>query len=204
MHRSLAILRAGAAAIILAVTLGGCDTVMEGLVGPTKKDFESTQAKAKAAALAKTQPPPGQPGMAAFVTDSALAPGFVGNAVLPPTLSTDTYAAGVDEPLPPSSAGPHAAIASVPLSADGKTLATLGSAANRDAGAMTDTQFVLLVLSPPANDASALDKGNAVAREAANQAVKAMGDAGIAADRIEISMATNPTVGNGEIRLYRR
>jgi hypothetical protein len=179
----------------MAITVCGCDTVMEGLVGPSKKEAD--------AAKAQTPPPTPNPPMAIFVTDSMLRPGYAGNTILPPTLPTTTEDTGGEEPLPPSSAGPHPVLATVPLSSDSKALAPLGAAANR-AAAGANAYFVLLVLSPPASDASAMDKGNVAARDAANHAVQAMGGAGIAADHVEISMATNPNVGNGEIRLYRR
>lgn len=186
----------GIAAAMAALTLAGCDTVMKGLVGPSKE-------QATAAMLAGAPPPPAPP-TATFVTDSNLVPGFAGNAVLPPTLPmNDVHEAGVDEPLPPSSAGPHKAIVSVPLLSDDKGMAALGAAANRDAQG-ADTTFVLLVLSPATNDAATMDKANAAARDAANRAVTIMGAAGISADHIQISMATSPSVGDGEIRLYRR
>ncbi len=190
------ILGFGIAAAMGALALAGCDTVMKGLVGPSKE-------QATAAMLAGAPPPPAPP-TATFVTDSNLVPGFAGNAVLPPTLPmNDVHEAGVDEPLPPSSAGPHKAIVSVPLLSDDKGMAALGAAANRDAQG-ADTTFVLLVLSPAANDAATMDKANTAARDAANRAVTAMGAAGISADHIQISMATSPSVGSGEIRLYRR
>jgi hypothetical protein len=169
---------------------------MRGLVGPSKQ-----QAVAEMAAAA---PPPPPAPTAEFVTDSNLVPGFAGNTVLPPTLQTGGgHEAGVDEPLPPSSAGPHKALVAVPLSTNDKDLAGLGMAANRDAQG-ADAYFLLLVLSPAANDAAAMDTANAAARDAASHAVTALGAAGIPADHIQISMATNPNVGTGEIRLYRR
>jgi hypothetical protein len=208
MRPSLIHLRIGAVAGLLAVTLAGCDTVMEGLVGPTKEEFEKQKAEAKAKMLAGGHPPmsTSQPLASAFVTDSKLMPGYAGTAILPPTLPTDTPAVGEDEPLPPSSAGPHPVLATVSLSSDTKELAPLAIAANRVRAAASgaDASFVVLVLSPPATDASAMDKNNIAARDAAGHAVKVLSDAGIAADRVEISMATNPNVGNGEIRLYRR
>jgi hypothetical protein len=82
-------------------------------------------------------------------------------------------------------------------------LAPLSAAANRES-AGSKMRFVLLVLSPPASDGPTLDRNNTAARLAANTAVKVMGDGGIEADRIEISMATSPTAGAGELRLYRR
>jgi hypothetical protein len=63
---------------------------------------------------------------------------------------------------------------------------------------------VLLVFSPPAADAPTLDRNSTAARLAASTAIRVMGDGGIAADRIEVSMATSPTGGTGELRLYRR
>jgi hypothetical protein len=79
----------------------------------------------------------------------------------------------------------------------------LSAGAKREA-APAGTHFVLLVLSPPANDAAALDRANTAARQAAIAAVKILGDSGIQADQIEVSMATSPNAGNGELRLYRR
>jgi hypothetical protein len=196
MRAPLTLLRFGTAATLCALMLAGCDTVMTGLVGPSKQHADAARAAAA--------PPAPPPAMAAFVSDSSLVPGFAGNTILPPTLPMDdTHEAGVDEVLPPSSAGPHKAVVSVPLSSDDKVLAPLGSAANRE-GHGADIYFVLLVLSPAANDAAAMDKANAAARDAANHAVTAMGAAGISADHIQIAMATNPNVGGGEIRLYRR
>jgi len=171
MRSSPTLLGFGTAAMAV-LTLAGCNTVMKGLVGPSKEQA--------AAQFAADAPPPPAPPTAAFVTDSNLMPGFAGNAVLPPTLPMDdVHEAGVDEPLPPSSAGPHKAIVSVPLLSDDKGLAALGAAANRDAQGGEAT-FVLLVLSPAANDAATMDKANTAARDAANRAVTIMGTAGIA------------------------
>ena len=207
MRPSLIRLRVVAAAGLLAVTLAGCETAMEGLVGPTKEEFEKQKAEAKAKMLSNSTPPmtTNLP-LGTFVNDSKLSPGYAGNAILPPTLSTATDAAGEDEPLPPSSAGPHPVLATVSLSSDNKELAPLGVAAGRVLAAPdgTNAYFVLLVLAPSANDAAAMDKNNAAARDAASHAVKVLNDAGIPSDHVEISMATNPNIANGEIRLYHR
>jgi hypothetical protein len=196
MRAALTFLGFGTASAVAALTLAGCDTTMKGLVGPSKQQAF--------AAMVAAAPPPAPPPTAAFVTDGNLLPGFAGNTVLPPTLQTgDVHQAGVDEPLPPSSAGPHKAIVSLPLSSEAKDLALLGAAANRDAQG-ADASFVLLVLSPAVTSAEEMDRANVAARNAADRAVAAMAAAGISADHIQISMATNPNVGSGEIRLYRR
>jgi hypothetical protein len=189
-------LRFGTVAALAALALSGCDTMMTGLVGPSRQQADAARAAAA--------PPSPSPPMAAFMTDDTLRPGFAGNTILPPTLPmNDEHEAGVDEPLPPSSAGPHKAIVAVPLPSDDKALTALGSAANREAHG-DDVYFVLLVLSPAANDRAEMDTANVAARDAANRAVTSMGASGISADHIQIALATNPTVGSGEIRLYRR
>jgi hypothetical protein len=79
----------------------------------------------------------------------------------------------------------------------------LNAAVKREA-APDGTHFVLLVLSPPATDAATLDRNTTKARQAATSAVKVLGDAGVPADDVEVSLATSPNAGDGELRLYRR
>jgi hypothetical protein len=177
----------------VAIVLSGCDSVLTPFVG---------QSKEPPARAVPPPPPPGPPPTAAFVNDSTLSPGFAGQTILPPTLATTSDAGNSDDSA--KSAGPHQVIAAVPLSSDPAALAPLSAAANRDAGGSADVRFVLLVLSPPAADAPTLDRNSTAARLAASTAIRVMGDGGIAADRIEVSMATSPTGGTGELRLYRR
>ncbi len=179
----------------VAIVLSGCDSVLTPFVGQSKEAAERAKPPA---------PPPAPPPTAAFINDSTLSPGFVGQTMLPPTLPTtsDAGAGAADDSSP--SAGPRKVIAAVPLSSDPAALAPLSAAANRDAGGSADARFVLLVLSPPAADAATLDRNSTAARLAASAAVRVMGDGGIGADRIEVSMATRPTGDAGELRLYRR
>jgi len=186
-------MRSAAMIGVAGILLTGCDSVLTPFVGQSKE----------AAARAVPPPsPPGPPPSTAFVNDSALSPGFAGQTILPPTLPTTPDADATDDSGAVSS-GPHQVIAAVPLSSDAAALAPLSAAANRE-GSGADTHFVLLVLSPPAADAATLDRNNNAARSAASTAVKVMGDGGIRPDRIEVSMATSPTGGTGELRLYRR
>jgi len=83
-----------------------------------------------------------------------------------------------------------------PLSADPGTVVTLSAGGQTRSQPLT-TRFRLLVLSPPAADAAALDKTNTTARQAAAAAVKMMGDAGISADRIEVFDGHEPECGQG-------
>jgi hypothetical protein len=177
----------------VCIALSGCESALTPFVGQSKD----------AAARAVPPPaPPAPPPTAAFVNDSMLSPGFAGQTILPPTLPTTSDAGASDDSS--ATAGPHQVIAAVPLSSDASALAPLSAAANRDAGGSADARFVLLVLSPPAADAATLDRNSTAARLAASAAVRVMGDGGIGADRIEVSMATSPTGGTGELRLYRR
>jgi hypothetical protein len=179
---------------VIGTALPGCDSVLTPFVGQSKE----------AAAHATPPPaPPGPPPSTAFVNDNLLAPGFAGQTILPPTLSTVTEADD-DSDMSAVSTGPHKVIAAVPLSSDPAALAPLSAAANREPGSDADKRFVLLVLSPPASDAPTMDRNTNAARLAAATAVKVMGDGGIGPDRIEISMATSPAGGSGELRLYRR
>jgi len=173
--------------------MAGCDTSLGLLVG--KKGGSSEPPAAPPTAVS--------PATTSFLSDSDLMPGFSAETVVPPTLSFESDQGGSAEPDAASSAGPHRAIAVAPLTPDSAALANLAKAATREPGS-TAGRFVLLVLTPPATDAASLDRENAASRTGASAAVKALGDAGIAADRIEISLATNPEVGNGELRLYRR
>ena len=187
------VMRNAALVAVIGVVLCGCDSVLEPFVG---------QSKEAAARSGPQAPPPAPPPTTAFVSDSDLLPGYVGRSILPPTLqTTDPDDSGYDAPA--ASAGPHPAIVAVPLSADSTALAMLSAGVKREA-APAGTHFVLLVLSPPANDAAALDLANAAARKAAIAAVKILGDAGIPSDHVEVSMATSPDAGSGELRLYRR
>jgi hypothetical protein len=175
------------------LALSGCDSVLEPLVGKSKE----------AAARSTPQaPPPAPPPTTAFVSDNDLVPGFAGRTILPPTLATTDTDDGSDD-TPVASSGPHHALVAVPLSTDTTALAMLNAAVKREA-APDDTHFVLLVLSPPAADAATLDRNTTKARQAATSAVKVLGDAGVPADHIEVSMATSPNAGDGELRLYRR
>jgi hypothetical protein len=186
-------MRSAALLGVVGIVLSGCESALTPFVG---------QSKEAAARAVPAPPPPGPPPTAAFVNDSVLSPGFAGQTALPPTLPTTTDAGAADDSSP--SAGPRQVIAAVPLSSDPAALAPLSAAANREAGGSADTRFVLLVLSPPAADAPTLDRNSTAARLAASTAVRVMGDGGIGADRIEVSMATSPTGGTGELRLYRR
>jgi hypothetical protein len=178
----------------IGMALPGCDSVLTPFVG---------QSKEAASHATPAAPPPSPPPTTAFVNDSVLSPRFAGQTILPPTLPTAPDTDAVDD-FSTASTGPHQVIAAVPLSTDPKALEALSAAANREQGGAADMRFVLLVLAPPAADAATLDRNNNAARLAATTAVKVLGDGGIAADRIEVSMATSPTDGPGELRLYRR
>ena len=193
MHTCWPVMRSVALVAAIGIPLGGCSSALEPFVGQSKED---------AARSGPQAPPPAPPPTAAFVSDSDLVPGYVGHTILPPTLATADIDDGSDD-TPAASTGPHPAIVAVPLSSDNTALAMLSAGVKREA-APSGTHFVLLVLSPPANDAAALDRTNAAARQAAIAAVKILGDAGIPADHVEVSMATSPNAGNGELRLYRR
>jgi hypothetical protein len=186
------LMRSAAMFGVIGIALCGCETMLTPFVGQSK------EAKARATPPA---PPPGPPPSTAFVNDSTLAPGFVGQTILPPTLPIAPDNDVADDA--PAAPGPHHVIAAVPLSSDAGALAALSAAANREA-AGSDARFVLLVLSPPAPDAATLDRNTNAARLAASTAVKVMGDGGIGPDRIEVSMATSTAEGAGELRLYRR
>jgi hypothetical protein len=172
--------------------LGGCATAMKLTVGPPPGTPVTTPNTTPVVPLPTT----------AFVTDSDLSPAFTNQTVLPPTLPPDTAVsdAGAE---PVAAAGPRKAIAVAPLTADPAVLAGLGTAANKQDN-VADARFVMLVLSPPGADAAAIDRGNVAARQDANAALKALTDAGISADHVDISLATSAAAGAGEIRLYRR
>jgi len=174
-------IRIAGCAGMLAMALSGCGAVMTGLVG--------ADPNAKAPAKPAEPPPP--------VTTS-----FAGQTILPPTLPAAANETAVVA-AEPAAATPHRALASAPLAADAAALAKLGDAAKLAASG-PDARFVLLVLTPPAADATTMDKTNSSARLAAQLAVKALGDAGISQDRVEVSMATSADAGSGEMRLYRR
>jgi hypothetical protein len=175
----------------IILTLSGCDTALEAVVGQNPKNGAQTAPGA----------PPAPPSSASFMTGADLHNVYAGTGMQPPTLSFDDQGSTADEPGAPK--GPNRPIAAAPLSVDSAKLAPLSAAVRRPSVA-PDARFVLLVLAPPANDAAALDTTNAAARAAAAAALQALAGAGVQADRIELSMATNPTVGDGEIRLYLR
>jgi hypothetical protein len=175
------------------LALSGCDSPLEPLVGKSREAADRAKPQA---------PPPSPPPTAAFVSDNDLVPGYAGRTILPPTLAVeDTDDSGDDTPA--ASSRPHHALVAVPLSADTTGLAMLNAAVKREA-APYGTRFVLLVLSPPAADAATLDRNTTKARQAATSAVKVLGDAGVPADHIDVSLATSPNAGDGEMRLYRR
>jgi len=175
------------------LALAGCDSALEPFVGKSKEAADRAKPQA---------PPPSPPPTAAFVSDNDLVPGYAGRTILPPTLATnDTDDIGDDTTA--ASPGPHHALVAVPLTADTTALAMLDAAVKREA-APDGTRFVLLVLSPPAADAATLDRNTTKARQAATSAVKVLGDAGVPADHVEVSLATSPNAGDGELRLYRR
>jgi len=182
-------------AVLIAATglaLSGCESALEPLVGKSREAADRSKPQA---------PPPSPPPTAAFVSDNDLVPGYAGRTILPPTLAVDETDEGSAEPL--AAPGPHRALVAVPISADTTGLAMLNAAVKREA-APVGTRFVLLVLSPPAADIATLDRNTTKARQAATSAVKVLGDAGVPADNIDVSLATSPNAGDGEIRLYRR
>jgi hypothetical protein len=184
-------------ALLIAATglaLSGCDSALEPFVGKSKEAADRAKPQA---------PPPAPPPMAAFVSDNDLVPGFAGRTILPPTLATPDTDDDSGDDTPVASAGPHHALVAVPLSADTTALAMLNAAVKREA-APDGTRFVLLVLSPPAVDTATLDRNTTAARQAATSAIRVLGDAGVPADHIDVSLATSPNAGNGEMRLYRR
>lgn len=184
-------------AMLIAATglaLAGCDSALEPFVGKSREAADRAKPQA---------PPPSPPPTAAFVSDNDLVPGYAGRTILPPTLATpDTDDIGDDTSVAADS-GPHHALVAVPLTVDTTALAMLDAAVKREA-APDGTRFVLLVLSPPATDAATLDRNTTKARQAATSAVKVLGDAGVPADHVEVSLATSPNAGDGELRLYRR
>jgi hypothetical protein len=197
MHRHRRRLCLGVVAVGLAIGLAGCEDALEATVGPPKGAKPTILVTPPA-------PPPVQVSMdTSFISDADLSPHHVNSAILAPTLApdpnetTDPGAPAIPAP------GPQHPIASAPLSTDTAQLAALGAAANRETGP-SGMRFVLLVLAPPAADAKSMDTGNVTSRQAANAALKALADAGIANDRVDVSLATSANVGTGEIRLYRR
>jgi hypothetical protein len=139
----------------------------------------------------------------AFINDSNLSPGFTNETIVPPTLPAEPGEADEAGDEPVAATGPRHALAAAALSADPESFAPLAAAAGREKD-LPDARFVLLVLSPAALDAAAMDRGNAAARQAANAALKALGDSGVPAEHVEVSLATSANVGAGELRLYRR
>jgi hypothetical protein len=182
-------------AVLIAATglvLAGCDSPLEPLVGKSREAADRAKPQA---------PPPAPPPTAAFVSDNDLVPGYAGRTILPPTLAVDDTDEGSEDTS--TAPGPRHALVAVPISADATALAMLNAAVKRES-APEGTRFVLLVLSPPAADVTTLDRNTTKARQAATSAVKALGDAGVPADHIDVSLATSPNAGDGEIRLYRR
>ncbi len=175
------------------LALAGCSSTLEPFVGKSKEAADRAKPQA---------PPPSPPPTAAFMSDNDLVPGYAGRTILPPTLATNDIDDTGDD-TPAASSGPHHALVAVPLTADTTALAMLDAAVKREA-APDGTRFVLLVLSPPAADAATLDRNTTKARQAATSAVKVLGDAGVPTDHVEVSMATSPNAGDGELRLYRR
>src|SRR6185437_2688227 len=183
-------------AVLIAATglaLAGCDSALEPLVGKSREAADRAKPQA---------PPPAPPPTAAFVSDNDLVPGYAGHTILPPTLEVADTDEGSDD-TSAATPGPHHALVAVPISADTTALAMLNAAVKREA-APEGTRFVLLVLSPPATDVATLDRNTNKARQAATSAVKVLGDAGVPADHIDVSLATSPNAGDGELRLYRR
>jgi hypothetical protein len=189
------LLRSFATLGAIGLWLPGCETVLTPLVGQSK------EAKAHDAAVAVA--PPGPRPSAAFVNDSILFPGYAGSSILPPTLPVSGDTDDISDDIPAAGAGPHKVLAAVPITSDPKALGALSEAANQEAG-ITDAHFVLLVLTPPATDAATLDRNTTAARLAATTAIKVLGDGGIPPDHVQVSMATSPAAGTGELRLYRR
>jgi hypothetical protein len=183
-------------AVLIAATglaLSGCDSALEPLVGKSREAADRAKPQA---------PPPSPPPTAAFVSDNDLVPGYAGRTILPPTLAVEDTDEGSNDTTT-AAPGPHHALVAVPISTDTTALAMLNAAVKREA-APEGTRFVLLVLSPPAADVATLDRNTTKARQAATSAVKVLGDAGVPADHIDVSLATSPNAGDGEIRLYRR
>jgi hypothetical protein len=182
---------AGAACLVLA----GCDTLLPPLVGKSK----TTQDQEKAAAV----PPATPPSTASFVHEDRLSDLYAGTTILPPTLPMADTDMDTDDTASEPDTATHKPIASVPLTTNAAALGPLAAAAKRVAP-LPGVQLVLLVLTPPAADTGTMDTYNSMAKLAVASVMKAFGDEGIAADRVEVSMATSPTASGGEIRLYRR
>ena len=200
MHVTDRLARPISVVLILAAFAGatGCETSLQLLVGK-KGDVSESPAIPGTTAGTLT----GSPSNTAFLSDSDLMPGFSGESVLPPTLAFEGDQGG-PQAADANPGGPHRPIAITPLTSDAKVLSGLAKAAKREPGSAA-SKFVLLVLTPPATDAETLDRDNTASRTTASAAIKVLGDAGIPADHIDISLATNPDVaGQGEVRLYRR
>jgi hypothetical protein len=191
---NIRLLRSGFLLLAVFAPLAGCVTAMTALVGKNPKETVTV--------------PPAPPPLlnSGFVAANGglQTPAFGGSAILPPTmpLRLDDNANSDSETDTSPSPGPHKPIAALPFSPDPNVLVPLGMAANKIPA--SDARFVLLVLAPPAADAATLDRTTQAARLAANAAVRALADAGIAAERVEVAMATSPDVGAGELRLYVR
>jgi len=180
------------AACALAMALGGCSDALTALVG--EKDGGQKYAKSKVP----------QPFSLSYASSGleGTPPGLTGQTLLPPTVPAAQTTYATDESDTVGTAGPHPAIAVAELADDPAKLAPLGAAAAREG--KSGARFILLVLTPPAADAAAINRLNTQSRTAAAAAVRAIADAGVAADRVEVSAATNPGVGAGELRLYVR
>ncbi len=173
----------------LMAGLCSCDSMLEHLVGANPKN--------------ETKPagtPPLPPSSASFM-GTPFSTAYQGTDMLPPTLPVSTPA-DVDTGLTEDRVAHHP-LAAAPLSTDHAKLAPLTDAVRSKAPG-PDARFILLVLAPPANDAATLDRIYNSARASAAAALEALRDVGVGADRVEISLATNPDVGAGEMRLYQR
>lgn len=178
----------GGTTLLLALGLQGCTTMLEPLVGRDTRDGGTPHPT-----MGMTPELP-----AAAIAADAESP-FAGPSFVGPTLAMDT--APADQPVPDRN--PHRVIASAPLSAESAVVAPLGEAV-RKLGGSPDARYVLLVLTPPATDIAAFDSTATRARGAAAAAMEAIAGAGVPRDHVEVSMATNAEVGDGELRLYRR
>ena len=179
---------------LACLALTGCDTALQPLVGKSK----ATTDREAAAAI----PPAPPASTASFLHSDRLSGLYADTAMLPPTLPMDDTDQGAGSESSQATVS-HKPIASVPLSANAAAMSPLAAAA-KPVAANPNIQFVLLVLTPPAADTGTMDRNSALAKLAVVAAVKTLSDEGVAPDRVEVSMATNPTVGAGEMRLYRR
>ena len=182
------------AAVALACGLAGCDSVMTGLVG--KPHGPQGMAKSK---------PPASPFGLSFATNDVNSDSKVGSTetILPPTVPATPLADATEDTEPVGTAGPCPPIAVAPFTEEPAQLSALGAAAARQE-LKGETRFVLLVLSPPTGAGGSVAKTSAQSRAAANAAMKAITAAGVDPAHVELSAATSPTAGPGEMRLYVR